>query len=784
MSDGQHSFRAPKRLFSAIFICATLLAVLADSAHCQDLDDQEEEVPAAVDSEQVDASDNNADTTDWHIDEEWHLDSEWRNGDIVAQTFVHNIEDYKVRLESDVEVSKLVDLAAATLRLNISYDRNMLRMRTSMRFLKGIRVGDLWAVTVSKLLENGLVAIEDPAGPGLSILPIAAAKSRTPVRTDVPHSNASYARMLVPLVYVAPAEIVNSIRERNGTNWVEVDGMESARAVVLSGFIPDVLATAEVVKSLDRNTKDESFIELECKYCEATELAELAGRLLVQRRSTGQGDTPLTVIARRDRNTVVVSGTRVDVERVQQLLELIDQPRGEVLGTYSPLALGSNELRVLVQSELKTWGGGRVELDAKRDRLLVWCSDAGHQAIRTLIERLESGVEATQLVVRTYSVKHRPVQEVFDVVSPLLDDLGAVDPLAESEQSALADAPRMDGSALRDRSRERHLTNPPTSPAKILADLESNLLFAVVEQRQVASLDRLVEMADQQVREVLVEAAIFALSESDLLAIGTRLQALDFGSGSGSQLDVGFDEAVVPVSGTLPVDLASNGFNLIGLNSMEWSATLSALERRTGSSSVTLPRITVANNDEATLSSTLESPFVAVNASDTVATTTFGGSLSAGTVLTVRPFVMGGDRINVEYRVSVSSFVGDPAAPQLPPSRQISEFGSQLQLRSGEGGLVGGLVLQSSQTSRAGVPLLSRIPLVGSLFGDRSDSGDSTRLFLLLRASVAPLEEGADAASGGLDNPLRPLGAREFAELLRGGSAAVSEGSTLADPAE
>jgi len=53
-----------------------------------------------------------------------------------------------------------------------------------------------------------------------------------------------------------------------------------------------------------------------------------------------------------------------------------------------------------------------------------------------------------------------------------------------------------------------------------------------------------------------------------------------------------------------------------------------------------------------------------------VATTTFGGSSEAGTQIRVTPHLTSGDRLRVEYSVTLSSFVGAAADPALPPPRQ------------------------------------------------------------------------------------------------------------------
>ena len=81
----------------------------------------------------------------------------------------------------------------------------------------------------------------------------------------------------------------------------------------------------------------------------------------------------------------------------------------------------------------------------------------------------------------------------------------------------------------------------------------------------------------------------------------------------------------------------------------------------------------MTNNQQATLDSVLEQPYASTNASNTVTTTSFGGTKPAGTQLTIKPQIAGGgegDHLLLEYSVSLSAFVGAAANASLPPPRQ------------------------------------------------------------------------------------------------------------------
>ena len=144
----------------------------------------------------------------------------------------------------------------------------------------------------------------------------------------------------------------------------------------------------------------------------------------------------------------------------------------------------------------------------------------------------------------------------------------------------------------------------------------------------------------------------------------------------------------------------------------------------------------VNNNVQATLDSTVQTPYSSTNASTTVATTSFGGTLDAGTRVTVKPQVADGDQVVMEYTVSLSSFVGEAASPELPPPRQENRLSSvvtdprRLHDRAGRAGSGD----EGEATSR--VPWLGEIPLLGALFSNQSRTRTKARFYVFLRCSV------------------------------------------------
>ena len=140
------------------------------------------------------------------------------------------------------------------------------------------------------------------------------------------------------------------------------------------------------------------------------------------------------------------------------------------------------------------------------------------------------------------------------------------------------------------------------------------------------------------------------------------------------------------------------------------------------------------DNNLGTLNSLSEFPYASVNASNTVATTSFGDYAQAGTEITVTPHISESDYLQLEYSVSLSSFTGSPVTQggtTLPPPRKSDTVQSQVTIPDGATIIVGGLNQRNFTYTKDAVPILGQIPLLEYLFSNRTKmdaSNDAVRV--------------------------------------------------------
>jgi len=133
----------------------------------------------------------------------------------------------------------------------------------------------------------------------------------------------------------------------------------------------------------------------------------------------------------------------------------------------------------------------------------------------------------------------------------------------------------------------------------------------------------------------------------------------------------------------------------------------------------------------------------------TTSTTTFTTTqnvVPVGFIMNVTPQISEGDMVTLNVRPTVTRIIGtvlDPnpslAAANVKssiPITQTREMESVLKVASGQTAVLGGLMVDSFEGTRTGVPVASRLPVLGDLFSQRNDLETKSELVIFIRPVV------------------------------------------------
>jgi general secretion pathway protein D len=394
-----------------------------------------------------------------------------------------------------------------------------------------------------------------------------------------------------------------------------------------------------------------------------------------------------------------------------------------------------------------TAGDRRIVVDGLTGALRVWATPAEHAAIERLLDELADVPAAARQPVRVYPIRNRSVSDVAAllerlIVVGILNADATLEPASgDASAAASGGGPETPVPALRT-PRVTSSASPGEASAtdrlKIVADEATSSLIVVGEPRAHEQLEQILLMLDIRQPQVRLEILMLSLTESQTLDLGVELQqTLDLGGNTLATLSSLFGlGSSNGGSGDQVGTQTGTGGTAVILNPGDFSALVRALRTVGDGRSLSMPRLVVNNNEDATLDSVRSEPFLSVNASDTVATTTRGGAEEAGTKVQLKPQIAEGDHLVIEYDIELSAFVGESADPALPPPRQQTTLSSSATVPDGYVIALGGIEVATDGRAVASTPGLASIPLLGELFKNRSRSSGSTRFYAFIRAEI------------------------------------------------
>jgi type III secretion protein C len=302
----------------------------------------------------------------------------------------------------------------------------------------------------------------------------------------------------------------------------------------------------------------------------------------------------------------------------------------------------------------------------------------------------------------------------------------------------------------RDANPLRVVTPPPPEKRKAAratfsADEATNMILVRATAEQMGDIESLIAKLDVPRSMIEVEATIIDISSDQMQSLGFDWR---FNSNSGvRELALSPGIATTTTSGAIPQGGGYNITTLLASGGRELLARIRALEASGSARVVSQPKVLGAANRTAVLSDKRTASVRVAGNQDARLY-----SVETGTTLRVTPrLIQQGDvtRIGMELLIEDGGF-SSQSVDDVPIAQRTS-ITTIATLNEGQALLVGGIEVEGSSSGRSGIPLLSRLPLIGALFRvDSSQSSRRQRLFLITPKRVqldVPASAAAPAAA-------------------------------------
>jgi general secretion pathway protein D len=129
--------------------------------------------------------------------------------------------------------------------------------------------------------------------------------------------------------------------------------------------------------------------------------------------------------------------------------------------------------------------------------------------------------------------------------------------------------------------------------------------------------------------------------------------------------------------------------------------------------------------------------------------------INTGVILDVTPRVNPGGLVSLDIVQEVSDPVQTTTSTLDTPTIQQRRIESSVAVQDGDTVALGGLIRDARTNGTSGIPFLSRIPVIGALFGAKTDNAERTELLVLITPRVVPDQEEAQRVTDELRQRLR-----------------------------
>ena len=275
-----------------------------------------------------------------------------------------------------------------------------------------------------------------------------------------------------------------------------------------------------------------------------------------------------------------------------------------------------------------------------------------------------------------------------------------------------------------------------SSPVSIDSDSGTNSVIVSARPAVMSSLSNIVNKLDIRRAQVLVEAIIVEVSDTDGFSISSQFATSAGGSSFSNNEVTSSNVGSTYVNDTTSsLDFLSSATGgLLGFINTDWAFIFKAIKTNSSSNILSTPSLLTLDNQSASFIVGDEVPVImGTSTSDDGSTSNNVERQEVGIKLNVTPHINKGDTVRMTVNQEVSSVQGSTDVDVIFAKRSIN---TTVLSRSGETVVLGGLISNDVVKSIDKIPLLGDIPWIGALFRSEIETVKKTNLMIFLRATI------------------------------------------------
>lgn len=475
------------------------------------------------------------------------------------------------------------------------------------------------------------------------------------------------------------------------------------------------------------------------------------------------------------RNLVILSGTQRELKHLMEIIDIFDV---NFLAGYSvALFQLSSDVKLLSADLDKLFGNAAnsplagivriIPIERMNGLLIVTTQPQYLEEAKKWIERIDkSGGASGGTRFNIYPVQHGKAEKLAQLLNEIYGKAGSLvstPALAPGARPAVISTPPIPG---------QPAGAPPaqtvsfggdginvSKDVRIMADNDNNMLLIVASPADFEKIEGALKKLDIPTRQVLVEVTIAEVTLTDELKYGIDW-FINARTGTSNGL-TNSTTGTLNTSGGLPatpkgpLGAYTGGLQLVNMLGGDIRGLLQAFGNDGKVQVLASPKVMVLDNQKAQIK---VGDKISVTTGNQTTGTTTGviqtiQYLDTGVLLSVQPRINSGGRVTLDLNQEVSSASADAGAGGNP-NVSTRSFQTSVTVGSGETLILAGLIQRTRVTGSRGLPLLSKIPIIGAALGQQSYKDVQTELVVLITPSVV---NNSDEARGVTEELRRKL---------------------------
>lgn len=470
-----------------------------------------------------------------------------------------------------------------------------------------------------------------------------------------------------------------------------------------------------------------------------------------------------TMVTHEGSNTLLVVDKATTISKVLRMVDAFDIDLFEKVyhRFYKIRFTDVTDMASLLNEVLAVYSGAQepmvrlLPIERLNTLLVISHQPNGFGTIERLLEQLDAPSETDAKNIYVYSVRNGQAEELSTLLNEVFrtsknkedsdrkyenkEEAGKKiigNPFAKKEN-------RVPGESAPGQASLLSLgTGTLRGQVQIIADEVRNALVIEAYPSDYRIIETVLNRIDILPRQVLIEVIIaeVSLSEGSELGISWAYQKYD---SAGIKLDGSGDASL------LSGDIGASGLAYAVEIGDRLVHTLNTLATENKVNVLSSPTLLASDNKQATINISTEVPVASAEyqfdaGSEGVIQTNIQYR-NTGVILSVTPHITERGLVNMEISQEVSEVSdGVSVGGKSYPSFRQRMVTTDLTVNDGQTIVLGGLMTETDNNDRNGVPGLHRIPLLGFLFGEKSKSVEKRELIILISPRVITNLEDVD----------------------------------------